>query len=149
VPHVFLLQGKSSIAPLCQDEAAVRLALRGRAIWTLDTAARLVTGRGFLASHDLTGYLSVDDLKWAQDAGLIGEPRSSGLSVDPLYHRPPMVIARVEDEVPHVELPSGDWVVPWDFLTRDILGTLGWRPDLLTRLEATYPEMLATLLARG
>lgn len=56
-----------------------------------------------------------------------------------------MMIARFEDEVPYAELPTGDRVVPWDFLTRDILGTLGWRPDLLTRLEVTYPERLAAL----
>ena len=24
----------------------------------------------------------------------------------------------------------------------DVMGTLGWRPDLLTRLEATYPAGL-------
>ncbi|HYL04735.1 MAG TPA: hypothetical protein VE075_01765 [Thermoanaerobaculia bacterium] len=31
-------------------------------------------------------------------------------------------------------------VVTWDHLIRDILGTLGWRPDLLTRLEARRPS---------
>jgi hypothetical protein len=142
VPHLFLLPGKTSMALLLKPEEAVRLALRGRAVWTLDTASRLVSGRGFLTSPDLSGYLTADDLRWAQETGLVGEPQSSGLSVDPLYRRPPMLIAHLGEEIPWVELPSGDRVVPWDFLAQDILGTLGWRPDLLTRLEATYPSGL-------
>lgn len=142
IPHLFLLPGKANMAPLVASEEEVRLALRGRIVWTLDTAARLVSGRGFLTSPDLTGYLAAEDLRRAEDTGLIGELQSSGLSVDPLYRRPPMLIAHLGEEVPFVELPSGDRVVPWDFLARDILGTLGWRPDLLTRLEATYPAGL-------
>ena len=43
---------------------------------------------------------------------------------------------------PFIELPSGDRVVSWDFLLQDVMGTLGWRPDLLTRLESTYPAGL-------
>jgi hypothetical protein len=142
VPHIFLLASRARMAPLRAAEDAVRQALLGRAVWTLDTAARLVSGYGFLTSRDLTGYLNAGDLAWAQHADLIGEPRSSGLSVDPLYERPPMLIANLEEEIPFIELPSGDRVVPWDFLARDLMGTLGWRPDLLTRLEATYPAAL-------
>lgn len=142
IPHLFLLRGKTHMAPLLESEEAVRLALRGRAIWTLDTAARLVTGRGFLTSPDLTGYLDEADLRNAAEEGLVGELQSSGLSVDPLYRRPPMLIAQTGAEPPIVELPSGDQVVPWSFLAQDIMGTLGWRPDLLTRLEATYPAGL-------
>lgn len=139
---MFLLPGKASIAPLQKSEEAVRVALRGKAVWTLDTAARLVSGHGFLTAHDLTGYLSEEDLQQAVGQGLIGEPQTSGLSVDPLYHRPPMVIAHVGEEPPFLELTSGDRVVSWEFLQGDLLGTLGWRPDLLTRLEATYPSAL-------
>lgn len=142
VPHLFLLPGSASMALLLESEETVRLALRGRAVWTLDTAARLVSGRGFLTSPDLTGYLGAGDLRRAEEMGLIGKPRSSGLSVDPLYRRPPALIAHLGEEIPFVELPSGDRVVSWEFLARDILGTLGWRPDLLTRLEATYPAGL-------
>ena len=142
VPHVFLLPGKASMAPLLKSEEAVRTALRGRSVWTLDTAARLVSGRGFITAHDLTGYLSEEELRQAEDQGLIGRPQTAGLSVDPLYHRPPMMIAHVGEEPPFIELASGDRVVPWEFLQRDLLGTLGWRPDLLTRLEATYPVRL-------
>ena len=143
VPHIFLLPGRASMAPLRQPLEEVRAALRGRAIWTLDAAARLVSGRGFLVSSDLTGYLSAADLEWAIDQELIGTPEQAGLSVEPLYRRPPMLIAHVPQELPpHVELISGDRVVPWDFLLRDVMGTLGWRPDLLTRLEASYPAGL-------
>ena len=130
------------MAPLLEPEEPVRVALRGRVVWTLDTAARLVTGRGFLTAHDLTGYLEEADLEWAVETGLVEDFQSSGLSVDPLYRRPSMLIAHVGAEPPFVELPSGDRVVPWDFLAQDLLGTLGWRPDLLTRLEATYPAGL-------
>jgi hypothetical protein len=143
IPHVFLLPGKVAMAPLQQSEEAVREALRGRAIWTLDTAARLVSGRGFLASPDLTGYLPEVELGKVVAEEWVGAPQRTALSVDPLYRRPPMLIVYVTEETPpHVELPSGDLVVPLDFLLRDLMGTLGWRPDLLTRLEATYPAGL-------
>src|SRR4029077_15020028 len=58
LPFVFLLPGRASMATLREPAELVRTALRGRAVWTLDTAAHLVTGQGFLTSHDLTGYLS-------------------------------------------------------------------------------------------
>jgi hypothetical protein len=143
IPHVFLLPGKASMAPLQQSLEEVRAALRGRAVWTLDTAARLVSGRGFLTSPDLTGYSLEADLQDIGAKGLVGPPQGTELSVDPIYRRPPMLITHVTEELPpHVELPSGDRVVPWDFLLRDVMGTLGWRPDLLTRLEASYPAGL-------
>lgn len=143
VPHVFLLPGKASMARLQKPEDAVREALRERAVWTLDTAARLVSGRGFLTSPDLTGYLTAADLEWTVAEGLVSPPEQAGLSVEPLYRRPPMLIAHLTGEMPpHRALPSGERVVTWDFLLRDVMGTLGWRPDLLTRLEATYPAGL-------
>jgi len=131
------------MAPLLLPGESALRTLRERAIWTLDTAARLVSGRGFLTSPDLTGYLSEAHLQEIVAEGLVGPPQGTELSVDPIYRRPPMLIAHVTEELPpHVELPSGDRVVPWDFLLRDIMGTLGWRPDLLTRLEASYPAGL-------
>ncbi|HVT61204.1 MAG TPA: hypothetical protein VHR45_22770 [Thermoanaerobaculia bacterium] len=140
VPHVFLLPGRALMAPLEQPAEAVRLALRGEAVWTLDTAARLVTGRGILVSADLTGYLTERAFGRALADGLIGEPWAGGLSVTPLFRRPLMLIAHLTDEPPAaITLASGDRVVHWSFLIRDILGTLGWRPDLLTRLEAARP----------
>lgn len=143
VPHVFLLPGKAHRAALQQPEDALREALRSRAVWTLDTAARLVTGFGFLASPDLTGYLKEEDLQTILAGGLIGPLQDTDLSVDPLYRRPPMLIAHTVKEIPDfIELPSGDRVVPWDALLQDVMGTLGWRPDLLTRLESTYPAGL-------
>ena len=140
LPHPFLLAGQVRMAPLAQSLEAVQVALRGEAIWTLDTAARLLTGHGFLASRDLTGYLSEGSFTRAVKEGLAGAPLGGGLSVDPLYPRPPMLIARLIDEnPPSTTLPSGDRVVTWPFLLRDIVGTLGWRPDLLNRLEARRP----------
>lgn len=140
VPHVFLLPGRARMAALMQPPEAVRAALRGEAIWTLDTAARLLTGQGFIASPDLTGYLTEHAFDRAVEQGLIGTPTAGGLSIDPLYHRPPMLLAHLADDPPpFTTLPSGDRVVTWHFLIRDILGTLGWRPDLLTRLDAMRP----------
>jgi hypothetical protein len=144
VPHLFLLRGKASMAALQQPEDTVLQALRPRAVWTLDTAARLVSGRGFLTSPDLTGYLSHADLQEIVAEGLVGPPRQNELSVDPIYRRPPMLIVHETEEMPpHVELPSGDRVVTLDHLFRDLMGTLGWRPDLMTRLEATYSAGLS------
>lgn len=143
VPHIFLRRGKASMAALQQPEDAVLQALRQRAVWTLDTAARLVSGRGFLTSPDLTGYLSPADLQEIVAQGLVGPPRRNELSVDPIYRRPPMLIVHETEEMPpHIELPSGDRVVNLDHLFQDLMGTLGWRPDLMTRLEATYPAGL-------
>jgi hypothetical protein len=140
VPHVFLLPGRARMAALMQPPDAVRAALRGEAIWTLDTAARLLTGEGFIASPDLTGYLNDCSFERAVEQKLIGIPMAGGLSIDPLYHRPPMLLAHLADDPPpSTTLPSGDRVVTWQFLIRDIFGTLGWRPDLLTRLEARRP----------
>ncbi|HEY3568799.1 MAG TPA: hypothetical protein VGP73_12765 [Thermoanaerobaculia bacterium] len=143
IPNVFLLPGKASMAALQASEEMVRQALRQRAVWTLDTAARLVSGHGFLTAPDLTGYLSHADLQEIVAQGLVGPLRQNELSVDPIYHRPPMLIVHETEEMPpHVELPSGDRVVTLDHLLRDLMGTLGWRPDLMTRLEATYPAGL-------
>jgi hypothetical protein len=141
--HVFLLPSRARMAPLGEPTETVRLALRGEAIWTLDTASRLVSARGFLRSADLTGYLTEESFARILQEGLVGSPLSGGLTVDPLFDRPPMLIAHVTEEPPvPVVLPSGECVVSWEFLVRDILGTLGWRPDLLTRLEASYPGSL-------
>jgi hypothetical protein len=143
VPNVFLLPGKASMAALQQPEEDVLRVLRQRAVWTLDTAARLVSGRGFLTSPDLIGYLSPIALQEIVAEGLVGPPRRNELSVDPIYRRSPMLIVHETEEMPpHVELPSGDRVVTMDHLFRDLMGTLGWRPDLMTRLEATYPAGL-------
>lgn len=140
VPHPFLLAGRMRMAPLARPAETVRQALRGEAVWTLDTAARLLTGHGFLASRDLTGYLSPVAFDRAAAAGLIGEPQAGGIGVEPLYRRDAMLIAHLTDDPPAAEiLPTGDRVVAWDFLIRDVMGTLGWRPDLLTRLEARRP----------
>ncbi|HXM70878.1 MAG TPA: hypothetical protein VN970_07075 [Thermoanaerobaculia bacterium] len=141
VPHLFLLPGRARMAALMQPPEAVRAALRGEAIWTLDTAARLLTGEGFIVSPDLTGYLNDRSLERAVEQGLIGTPMTGGLTIDPLYHRPPMLLAHLADDPPppFTTLPSGDRVVTWQFLIRDIFGTLGWRPDLLTVLEARRP----------
>ena len=143
LPHLFLLPDRAHMAPLLVPAEQLRAELRSHAIWTLDTAARLVTGRGFLVAHDLTGYLDSETLEKLIAEGRIGPFEQAGLSVDPLYVRPPMLIAHLPDEpIPFVEITSGDRVVPWDFLVRDLMGTLGWRPDLLNRLEADYPGEL-------
>jgi hypothetical protein len=143
VPHLFLLPSRARMAQIQQPVDTVRLALRGEAIWTLDTASRLVSARGFLLAADLTGYMTDRSFARLIAEGLIGSPLAGGLTLDPLFDRPPMLIAHLTEEPPTpVELPTGELVVPWDFLVRDILGTLGWRPDLLTRLEASYPGSL-------
>jgi hypothetical protein len=137
------------MSPLLVPAERIQEKLKGRAIWTLDTAARLVTGRGFLVAQDLTGYLDIDLLEELAQEGLIGSPQRVGLSVDPLYRRPPMLIVHTPDKpIPYAELASGDRVVTWDFLIQDLMGTLGWRPDLLNRLEAVYPAELQRKLRR-
>ena len=139
VPHPFLLVGAVRMAPLGLPAPAVIAALRGEAVWSLDTAARLLTGHGFLTAGDLTGYLGAAAWERARREGWTGDPLAGDITVEPLYNRPPMLIAHLADgdEAPAGEaLLSGDLTVGWDLLIRDVMGTLGWRPDLLTRLEA-------------
>jgi hypothetical protein len=138
-PHLFLAIDALRVATLRASRARVLDALQGRAVWTLDTAVRLAGMRGFLAASDLTGYLDRDALDEIQRVGLIAEPASSSaVGVDPLLPRPPLMIAHLDFIPPHVALPHGQLVVRWDHLARDIMGTLGWRPDLLERLERAY-----------
>jgi hypothetical protein len=140
VPHVFLDAECVRVASLKRTPAEVLEVLRGRAVWTLDTAARLASGRGLLGQRDLTGYLTAEAMRRAVEENLIGAPIAAPVSVDPLLPRPAALIVHLLDELPpFLELPAGDRVVTWDLLQRDILGTLGWRADLLARLEGAYP----------
>jgi hypothetical protein len=145
IPRVFLLRGKARIAKLEHPREAVLEALRGRVVWTLDTAARLVGMKGFLTAADLTGYLTEETLRQAVEEGWIAMPQEAGLTVEPLYQRPlSLIVHLVEALPPSVLLPSGDRVVSWADLKRDLMGTLGWRPDLLTRLERDYPARVGS-----
>jgi hypothetical protein len=138
-PHLFLNPGTVRGAVLQQPWGAVVRALRGQAVWTLDTAARLVCGFGFLTTGDLTGYLSPEALDLAVSGALVGTPRSSSVGLTPVLPRQAMLIAHLAAEPPpFFTLDSGDRVVTWEALMQDLKGTLGWRPDLLTRLEAAY-----------
>ncbi|HYH46516.1 MAG TPA: hypothetical protein VEG34_12600, partial [Thermoanaerobaculia bacterium] len=122
LPHLFLLPGQATMSPLLRPPEEVLQALRGRAVWTLDTAARLVLGWGFLAAPDLQAYLATGDLQEIDDLGLVGPPQTAGIGVDPVFQRPAMLLshqpALSHQDVPSVELPSGDLVVSWDHLTR-------------------------------
>jgi len=140
LPHLFLARGCTYAAPLQNTAEEVFAALRDRAIWTLDTASRLTCGRGLIAARDLTGYLGHgDDLGWAADQGLIEEPKPAFLTLLPFVPRPRLLVVHLMgDPPPHFTLSSGDRVVRWDFLTRDVIGTLGWRPDLLNAIEDAY-----------
>lgn len=139
LPHLFLRPDATLAARFRQPREKIIAALRGRVVWTLDTAARLVCGAGFLATRDLTGYLDQRTLDQAVGQGLIKEPEPAALSLDPVVKRPSMlVVYRTDDLPPFHVLDTGDRVVTWNFLMRDIQGTLGWRPDLLTRIEGCY-----------
>ena len=148
LPHLFLAPKVTYAAPLEQAGEEVLEGFRHQIVWTLDTAARLVCGCGFLAAQDLTGYylrpegvdLETSVLAaFAQKRGLVGEPRPAALSLDPVFDRPPFLVLHVTaDPPPELALASGHRVVTWEHLMRDLQGTLGWRPDLLNRLEDSY-----------
>lgn len=137
LPHVFLVPGAVFAAPLCAPWPAVVEALRGRAVFTLDTAARLRFGVGLFRTGDATGY--AEDPRGALEdlaaRGLAGAPLDRAPAVDPALPRPPLAIlaARPPDSF---RLETGDLVVRDDRLVEDLLGTVGFRPDLLARLEA-------------
>jgi hypothetical protein len=149
MPHLFLAPKITYAAPLCRPREEVLESFRHRIVWTLDTAARLVCGIGFLAAQDLTGYYvgpenialetSVAEAFTVDDGGLVGEPRPAALSLDPAFERLPFLVLQVTaSPPPKVVLASGHRVVTWAHLMRDLQGTLGWRPDLLTRIEDSY-----------
>ncbi len=139
LPHIFLAPNTAYAAPLRHGREEIFRHLRGRAVWTLDTASRLACNVGFLTVRDLTGYFDHGVLSWLADQDLIEEPQPSNVSIAPVLPRPSMLIVHIAAELPpFVTLPSGDLVVTWESLMRDIKGTLGWRPDLLTRLEDAY-----------
>ncbi len=54
-----------------------------------------------------------------------------------------LIVHLMDARPPFFTLPSGDRVVTWDFLIRDIMGTIGWRPDILTRIEERYRRVEA------
>jgi hypothetical protein len=67
----------------------------------------------------------------------VDQRREARITLDPLMAREPLLVAHAVDDLPpHTALPGGDLVVTRDRLRRDLMGTLGWRPDLLVRLEA-------------
>ncbi len=143
LPHLFLAPRLTQAAMLRESRERIQRELRGRAVWTLDTAARLVCGTGFLVTQDLTAYLDGEGLEWTVKRRLVEEPEAALLSLDPVVRRPSMLVVHLADEPPpFVALDSGDRVVTWDFLMRDIQGSLGWRPDLLTRIEDGYLQGL-------
>ena len=79
LPNLFLLRDRARMAPLLMPAEQIREELKGCAIWTLDTAARLVTGHGFLVAHDLMGYLDRETLEKLIEKGRVGIPEQAGL----------------------------------------------------------------------
>lgn len=141
-PNLFLAPGSVRAADLARSREAIVEALRGKAIWTLDTAARLACGIGFLAAKDLTCYLHPDDFEQAVSELLITPIQPPSISVTPVWPRNSIVIAHLVEEPPSfLVLESGDRVVPWKSMIADIKGTIGWRPDILTRLESAYLDV--------
>lgn len=140
-PHRFLAARAVRVAELRAPAEEVRAALRGVAVWTLDTALHAATGHRLLLAGDLSGYMGNDALLTLLKASLIGEPLELPVSLDPVIRRPALLVAHVTEEPPPwFATEAGDRVVTLDALKSDLVGTLGWRPDLLTRLEALYPS---------
>jgi hypothetical protein len=139
-PHRFLAAEALCIADLHAPAENIREALRGIAVWTLDTALHAATGRRLLRTGDLTGYLPPAALRMLEEKGLIGPPAALPVSLDPIIERPPLLVAHVAEAspLPWSSTVAGDRVVTLDALKRDLVGTLGWRPDLLTQIEALY-----------
>jgi len=82
LPHLFLPRDRARMAPLLVPAEQLREELKGRAIWNIDTAARLVTGHGFLVAHDLTGYLESETLKKLIAECLVVPLEQTGFSID-------------------------------------------------------------------
>lgn len=139
-PHRFLAAEAVRVAELRASAEEIRQALRGRAVWTLDTALLATSGHRLLKTGDLTGYLTREALAEAESEGLIEPAEALPVSLDPVIRRPPLLVAHCTASPPSwLTTSTGDRVVTLDALKSDLIGTLGWRPDLLTRVEALYP----------
>jgi len=138
-PHLFLAPGAIRAGKLSGSWDDIAEALRGKAVWTLDTASRLACEIGILSTRDLTGYMSSETFDDAVESSLVEREWSGPIGIAPVMARPALLIAHVAGEPPaSFILPRGDEVVTWEALMQDLKGTLGWRPDLLTRLEEAY-----------
>lgn len=141
VPSIFARNGKVNVYNAVADEGRLIDSLKGLAVFTLDTAARLRWGIRLVNAPNVCAYLQrADDLKPLASRGLI-EPNPVGSFIyAPPFRTGVRLLAVMTPELPpHETLASGHRVVTTDFLVREYLGVIGLRLDLFTLLD-TYIE---------
>jgi hypothetical protein len=137
IPLLFERQGVLIARRLRESPEAVIEALRGEAVFALDTALRLSRGYGFLASGDIHAYLLEGDiLDRLAERGLIArEPYPDTVLLRPWPGPPRLLACRVDTLPEHVTLASGHRVVTPERLARELVGAVGPRADLFALVE--------------
>lgn len=137
VPVLFSREGRLAVRTLLAEPAVVAEALRGDAVFALDTAMRLAHGHGFLAIQEVQAYLTtLEPLERLAKAGLISsEPLVDKTLVRP-WAGPPRLLACLVEEMPPSRQVAGDFqVVTAERLARELIGAVGPRADLFALLE--------------
>jgi len=139
VPVAFRLEGELSARVLCKDREAVLTALKGDAVFALDTAMRLSHGTGFLASQDIQAYLSSQGpLDRLAALGLIAAEQHRDTTLIRPWPGPPRLLACIVSEPPPSSIVNGGYrVVTAERLEREIIGAVGRRADLFALLRRT------------
>jgi hypothetical protein len=143
-PVAFRLEGALEARVLGAAREAVIEALRGDAVFALDTAMRLAHGAGFFAGGDVQAYLpSAAPLDRLAAAGLVGrEPCPDTVLLRP-WPGPARLLACIVDELPPSRGVQGGYrVVTAERLAGELIGAVGRRADLfalLARAEESGP----------
>lgn len=137
VPVLFRLQGDLVARVLEADVQAVIDALRSDAVFALDTAMRLAHGFGFLAVREVHAYLaSPEPLDRLAESGLIAPHPFADTTLVRPWPGPPRLLASLVAELPPSrEVAEGYRVVTPERLGRELIGTVGPRPDLFALYE--------------
>ncbi len=140
-PAFYHRQGVVTATLLRGSRADVLDALRPDAVFALDTAMRLVHGRGFLSTDDVHVYLN-DDVPLVRLAheGLIDAAPSSDAVVSRPWRGPARLLACLVRELPPWRvLPDGSRVITDERLRGELIGEVGARADLFALLERPPP----------
>jgi len=149
VPLAFRLEGTLMARVLLAERERVVEALRGDAVFALDTAMRLAHGAGFFAGGDVHAYLhDASPLDRLAGAGLVEREACRDTVLLRPWPGPPRLLACIVDELPPFRVvKDGVRVVTRERLARELLGAVGRRADLFALLTRAEEGALAAAAA--
>lgn len=137
IPASFPAAGQLVVRRVLGSRDDVIEALRPDAVFALDTAMRLAHGVGFLAVPEVHAYLAGPEaLDRLAAAGLISAEAWGDSTLVRPWPGPPRLLACLVDELPPSrEVNGGYRAVTRERLGRELVGTVGQRPDLFVLYE--------------